>query len=68
MENRVELRLCLFGGPGRSSALRRSGAVVGGGSEAECECDILGATTDCGLVTVAVGRSAAHISHSVRET
>lgn len=67
MENSVELRLCLFGGPGRSSAFNRSGAVVGGGSEAECECDTREATGLGGLVMVVAGRSALHISHSVRE-
>jgi len=35
MEKRLELRLCLFVGPGRSSAFNRSGAVVGGGKDAE---------------------------------
>lgn len=67
----VELRLCLFGGPGRSSALSLSGAVVGGGREAECECDTRGSVLciegDGGFVTVVLGSGALHISHSLRE-
>ena len=67
MLNNVELRLCLFGGPGRSSAFRRSSAVEGSGSEAEWEWDTREATGLGGFVTVVTGRSAPHISHSVRE-
>lgn len=70
MEKRLELRLCLFGAFGLwvffSSSCRGFGAV-GGGSEAEWECE--GALTSAGLgglAMVASGKVASHISQAVR--
>ena len=68
MENRLALRLCLFGGAGLSADLNASSRRFDAeGTDAECECDdLLVATGLGGFAMIASGNSAWHISHAVR--
>ena len=71
MEKRLWLRLCLFGPLGLCSCLSASSllrGLLGGGCDAECECEgaFLLDTGLGGFWIVASGKEASHISQAVR--
>ena len=71
MEKRLELRLCLFGALGLCSCRSASSLLrctLGGGCDAECECEggFRPTTGLGGFAMVASGKEASHISQAVR--
>jgi len=70
MEKRLWLRLCLFGPLGLCSCLSASSllrGLLGGGCDAECECEGFRLVTGLGgFAMVASGKAASHISQAVR--